>query len=824
MRTFVSQTALLTGDFGDFSGPFGGGKRLNFGVNLVETFGRKHLFFILRRLSLVVAGGCFVLALFSPVPASAEETNTSKISSIKFEGNKNVSNLILYGHLQEKEGDFFSIRRSRADIHNLFSMGNFTDVKLDVQPGPKPGEVDLVFKLVERPVVNQIIFEGNKKWGPGKFTEEMKTTPRAAFDQARVNGDLETIKKFYLEEGYPNVAVSSSTKPGSKPNSVDVVIQITEGNQIKVSAITVVGAQAFSDKKIMDQVKENRLGSNYKPDLLANDMKQVEFFYRDEGYLRAAVVDHQEKMVDAKRVAITITVTEGEKYTTGNIKFHGNVIFDDEDLMKTLALKTGETLRKKDLDEGARKMRTLYADKGYIYSIVTPNTSYDVDLKKADLSFEITEGNMAYVQDVKIVGNYKTRDYVIRRELAINAGDKFEASKIRLSAQNLYNLGFFDEVNPEVEPGDSPGKEVLAFRVKERKTGSISVGGGYSSVDGFVGNVKLEEANLFGKGQHVNLNVQFGASRTSFDAGFTEPWLFNTKTSLGVNVFDTTRVFTSSVLDSTGSNKLYTETQIGGSLSLGRRLSRYWSVYGTYSLQNIEYSDINPTYQVPGSSNYIQASTRMTSSFTPRLVYDSRDNYFDPTTGWKHQFSMQFAGGPLGADNNFVKAIGDSSCFVPLPGDFVLGEHVRVGAAQGFSFGSRGYTDVPLSEKFFAGGTDTIRGYNERSVGPITGGNALFVANTEIKHAIAGPLRGVLFFDVGGLWPALLDVGSNVPYQENVTNGTRIQMGFGAGIRLTIPGTLIAIRLDYGFPIATDLPASSAPPSGTLHFNLGDIF
>ncbi|HEY5038571.1 MAG TPA: BamA/TamA family outer membrane protein, partial [bacterium] len=366
-----------------------------------------------------------------------------------------------------------------------------------------------------------------------------------------------------------------------------------------------------------------------------------------------------------------------------------------------------------------------------------------------DMDFTVTEGQVAYVQDVKIVGNYKTRDYVIRRELAINAGDKFEAAKIRQSAQNLYNLGFFDEVNPEVEPGDTPGKEVLIFRIKERKTGSISVGGGYSSVDGFVGNVKLEEANLFGKAQHVNLDVQFGATQTSFDVGFTEPWLFNTPTSLGINLFDTKRTFTSTVNDPTTGNQLYDEIQIGGSLSLGRRLNRYWSFFGAYSLQDVQISNIGAPYTIVGTPSYIPQSNSTTSSFTPRLVYDSRDNYFDPTTGWRHQLSLEFAGGPLGFDNDFIKLIEDTSHFIPMPLGFVFGEHVRFGAAQGYWFPGKGFTDVPVFEKFFAGGTDTIRGYNERTIGPAAGGNALFVSNTEIKHTIAGPLRGVLFFDAG---------------------------------------------------------------------------
>jgi len=181
--------------------------------------------------------------------------------------------------------------------------------------------------------------------------------------------------------------------------------------------------------------------------------------------------------------------------------------------------------------------------------------------------------------------------------------------------------------------------------------------------------------------------------------------------------------------------------------------------------------------------------------------------------GWKHQFSIEFAGGPLGFDNNFIKLIEDSSHFISLPGGWVLGEHVKLGAGQGYWFAGKGYTDLPIYEKFFAGGTDTIRGYNERSVGPVNGGDALLVSNTELKHTIVGPLKGVIFFDAGNAWTSIWSL-----------NESQVQYGAGLGIRLTIPGTIMAIRLDYGWPIDSSLPIASAPPGGVLHFNLGNLF
>lgn len=774
------------------------------------------LFSGLRQLStaLTVFGLGLVCFSLTNLVMAQTATDSAKISSIKIEGNKSVSALVIYGHLEEKENDIFSLRRLRLDIHNLFSMGDFKNITVDAEPGEKPGQIALTFQIEERPIVKKIAFVGNKKWDVKKFSDEIKTALNKPFNQAVVNQDVVTVKKDYLDEGYSNATVSSESKENPANNAVEVTFLVSEGTQIKVGGIAVMGAQAFSAKKVADQFKDNHEGNNYKPEMMDSDIKAVEDFYHDEGYLKAVVLDHQEKMsLERKKVYVTVTVKEGVKYLTGKIQCQGNILYDDDEIIKQLNLKKGTVLRKKDLDDGLKRAKSLYADKGYIYSSITPDIQYDDDAKKADITLNVTEGQIAYVQDIKIVGNYKTRDYVIRRELAIKAGDKFEANMIRFSCQNLYNLGFFDEVNPDVQPGDTPGKEVLIFRVKERKTGSISVGGGYSSVNGFIGDVKLEEANLFGKGQKVNLDVELGASRSSLSLGFTEPWLFNTPTSFSVNIFDTTQVFTTAVVNPDGTNTFYTETQIGGSVSLGRRLSRQWSVFASYTLQNVDIYNVDPYYTTPGTAQYIQSSDSTTSSITPRIVYDDRDNAFNPTMGWKHQLSVEFAGGPLGFDNNFVKLIEDSSHFISLPAGFVFGEHVKLGVGQGYWFGGTGYTDLPIYEKFFAGGTDTIRGYNERSVGPVNGGDALFVSNTELKHLIVGPLIGVLFFDAGNAWTSLWSL-----------NESHVQFGAGLGVRLTIPGTIMAIRLDYGWAIDSNLPSTSAPPGGVLHFNLGNLF
>ncbi len=253
----------------------------------------------------------FNLFAQAPTPNSTPDT-MGKIAALKVEGNKNVSTLLIFGHLVEKEGDPFSLRKIRMDLHNLFAMGNFTDVKADIQKGTHPGEMVLTFKVEERPLVGKIVFRGNKKWDSHKFLEEMKSSPGDAFDPSKLNADKDGIRKLYQDEGYPTVLVDSTTQLDPQTNKMTIILDITEGDQIKVGYITVEGNKLFSSAKISNQFKKNREGEKYQPEALADDLKAVEDFYHNEGYLKAVVLSHREKLSAArKRVYFYITLQEG---------------------------------------------------------------------------------------------------------------------------------------------------------------------------------------------------------------------------------------------------------------------------------------------------------------------------------------------------------------------------------------------------------------------------------------------------------------------------------------------------------------------------------
>lgn len=724
-----------------------------------------------------------------------------QIEKIQLEGLKAVSEVFARGHMNTVEGEPFSLRKIRMDIVALMQTGEFEDVQVFVEKSNRD-RVNVIFYFKEFPRIGVIRFEGNEKKKDSKLLEKLLLKTGMPYDPVRWKQGFEEIRKLYEDEGYVQVRLETQEVFKEGENVVDLTLSVNEGIQMKIGNVRIEGIEDFSEKQLLGKMKNVKRGKKYRPEKLEDDLKTLETYMKDQGYLKAAVIGHRViKEPENGLVDIKINVFEGEPYHLGEVTFEGNSLFTEEQLRNAFMLKKGDLVKKKVWDETLAAMHTLYADEGYIYADLSPEYRYDTDAQRVDVHLRIREGDVAYVQEVKITGNYKTRDYVIRREILTKAGEKFNAEKIRASARSLYNLGFFEEVNPKVEPGEERGKEILVYNVKERKTGSIGLGGGYSSVDKFVGNLKFEEANLFGRGQRLLLEWEFGKRRNSYQISFTEPWLFNTRTSFGFDLFNTTRLL-----------EFWTEKREGGSLRLGRRLNRRWSIFGNYSYELVEISGVTGEFADPNSSQFIPESRDTTSSFTPRVVYDTRDNFFDPTTGWRHQLAIKWAGGILGADNNFYKIVGDFSRWVKVPVEkFVLGGHVQLGFAKGYRANGR-FTDVPTFDRFFLGGSDTVRGYRERKIPPVSGGRVLYVFNSELKHPLVGPLRGVIFFDAGGLWGDLKRVRNNLEY------------GAGFGIRLTIPGTVMAIRLDYGWPIHTQLDEGTAPRSGTLHFNLGDIF
>ncbi len=481
------------------------------------------------------------------------------------------------------------------------------------------------------------------------------------------------------------------------------------------------------------------------------------------------------------------------------MRIDGEKIFTEDEIKNRFESKETKIFNKTQFENDLNTIRAMYSEKGYIFAQSKDAYDFDDEAGEVAINLNIEEGTVAYVNKIKIRGNYVTKDKVILRELKVVEGEAFDSNKIRKSQENLYNLGFFDGIVLDTEQVDID-KLNIVFEVKERKTGTISLGAGYSSVEGLVGYVQLAQNNLFGEGKVFSADVQVGNQKQSWQLGYKDPWLFDTPTSLDTSIWNTNK-------QQGYNNQGYELDSYGFSLGGGRRLTDEHKVYLTYQYEKDKYLNVTDALKP-----YITKPESQVSSITPMYVFDTRDDVFDPGRGIYQNLSMQLAGGILGGDSNYIKALWDGRVFVPSFWKFVLGFHIKVGNAWGYNWQHYGDSNVPLTEKFYCGGTDTVRGYEERGLGPAEGGNFTIVTNIEYKlRLIDRVLSLVTFYDSGNSWKSVKDVDWQNPY---------LYPSAGAGVRFTIPGTVMMIRLDWGYA----LDPGKRVNGGKIHFNIGNIF
>ena len=418
------------------------------------------------------------------------------------------------------------------------------------------------------------------------------------------------------------------------------------------------------------------------------------------------------------------------------------------------------------------------------------------DEKKIDVALNIEEGGLTHINVINIMGNIKTRDKVIRREVKLLEGDIFNSRKIRQSYYNINNLGFFEEVNLDVQP--KPQKEMvdLVIKVKERMTGQMSVGGGYSSEDHFVGTAEIKLGNLRGLGQKLSISAELSSKRSTYDIGFTEPWLFDIPLSAGFDIYYVDKEYDT-----------FTKTAKGGDIRLGYPVADYTRLFGTYLYERINQKD-----DITSSDDVVNEDKSTTSSIRLTLVRDTRDNRFKPSKGSLNRVSFQLAGGALGGTNYFTKRIIDSGWHFPIWKQLVLSLHGKIGYASGYK-GRK----LPDFERFYVGGLSTVRGYEERSIGPKKprytgdpiGGNKLVVTNVEFNFPIYDIMRGVLFWDAG-----------NVFVEEEELFGYSLRQGVGVGLRFFTP--IGPLRFDLGWPVDRDKKYNNE--ASIFHFAIGTYF
>jgi len=725
-----------------------------------------------------------------------------KILDVVVRGNRRMEGAAILGATRIKPGDILDSDRTDADVRSIYRLGQFQEVQVSSEPGN--GGVILVYAVIEKPIVRDIRFEGNKELKQDKLLEGLPLRRNAIFSQKDLDRAVAKLKKQYQDEGYYLVVVEPLIEQRS-PTEYQVLFKVTEGKKIRISTINFEGNTAFSAGKlrgVMETKQEWFMSwltgaGTYKEEVLKNDALLIADHYMNNGYINVKVGEPVMKLADDQEsLLVEISITEGDQYRVGEVAFKGDILYPEHEIRKQLKTESGEVFSRANLRADIGTLTDMTADKGYAFNNVNPQTKADTDRKVMDLTFDIEKGDLIYIERISIAGNSKTRDKVARRELRLMEGDLYSATGFKRSKQNLMNTGYFEEANVATSKGSSGNKLNVNVDLKEKATGAFTIGGGYSSLDGLIFQGSVSQANFLGLGLKANASAAIGGKSNTYSVGLTDPYFLDSKWTLGLDIYRSERDYTD-----------YSRRLTGGDIKAGYPITDFIGTFWMYKYEikdiydpDIYYLDANAKY--PDSYPLGQTTT---SSIYASLTNNTTDFRFDPSSGWVNTLSVEYAG--LGGDNKYVREIFDNTYYHPLWWKFVVSGKVVVGAVQ------KAGGPIPIDEKFYLGGIGTLRGYSARTVSPknndvYVGGEKELFGNIEIKFPLLPEygIKGVGFFDYGNAWS-----GGFKPPQ--------MLMSYGGGIRWASP--MGPLRLEYGIPIN---PRPEDSKSGRFEFAIGSLF
>lgn len=740
---------------------------------------------------------------------------------------------VIRSALRLQRGQKLTAMDFKQALDRVWNLGIFDDIK--VLGMLRKDTVDILFVFKEAPRIKKFEIKGAKKVKGKKLIDTLnKVFKNKAATERNIFRMKKTIKNIYKNKGYLNTEINYEVKGPDKNGEVIIIFKVSEGEKFKVGFIDFKGNKVYSSatlKKILHTKEYKwylRLTSWYvfNEDKWKEDIKRVEKFYHDHGYPEAKVDSFSVYPLENGYMGIVVYITEGKKYRFGDVDFEGNEVFDSKTLEKRFksivfkkpgifdwlkykfwykaphALERG--LYSKEKFEMARaEVLGLYADSGYIYA----NIKYDE--KKTDgkinYNFNIKENWRVRVRFIEFVDNTRTYDYVMRREFLLFPGDYFSRTLLMRSLRNLYYLGYFENVLPDIRPipGDSQSIDLLV-KVKERPTGQISAGASYSQLEGLFGNLALQQPNLFGKGQYGEVRLEWGGYRKNFLISFREPWFLNGPTSLGGSVYYLTQYYFD-----------FWQRKVGISADVGRRIfGTYWGFSTGYKFERLQVFNINKKYQGQPFYDYWENRDALyMSSATGTAYYDSRDRIFNPISGLRVSYQLDLVGGPLGGNVNFLRHFPEIQYYKPFPffgGDKLINAfRFKGGLLNGLSTDK----DIPFFEYFLLGdvGFYGLRGYDLRSIGTkvgynVIGGKVFTVLTYEFRVRLNENLYLLGFLEGGNAWWELRTV--------DIKN---LKKSAGVGVRVNIPMLgIMGIDIGYGF----DEPSKGFRP----HFQVGATF
>lgn len=747
----------------------------------------------------------------APAPVSQEPT---VIRTVQVQGNQRVEANTVASYLLFARGDPYSAERIDMSIKTLYATGLFADVEID----PRDGNV--LISVVENPIINRVILEGNKSLKSDKITDEIEAEPRAIFTRSKVQEDVQRIIELYRQSG--RFAANVTPKVVQQPqNRIDLIFEITEGPVTGVKRINFIGNNEYSDSRLRGEIVTEQSiwykffssNDNYDPGRLEFDREQLRKFYTDRGFADFRVVSAVAELTpDQEDFYITFTLDEGEEYRWGDIQIETELETLNEDFLRRLVrIKEGDVYKASEVEDAIDTLTFAAGTSGYAFVDIQPDIKRNRADKTVDLVFNVVEGPRVYIERIDVVGNTTTLDYVIRRELELVEGDAFNRILLDRSRNRVRSLRFFEDVQITETQGSSADRAVVEVKVTEQPTGEVSFSAGFSSADAFLVDLSITQRNLRGRGQLMRFLIRASSNRREIDLRFTEPRFLGRNLAAGIELFDVTIDF----LDETG----FRQSRTGGQISLGFPLTENTSLTARYSLrtENIEIPGINCAAvlanPIQSQQNNLcqQEGKRLSSIGGLTFAWDRRNDPITPTRGFDVRFNQDFAG--IGGEVKYLRSDLQANFYRGIIKDVIASGKLYGGYIEGWggdnilvndrfykgSYDFRGYEPTGIGARVIQ--TDTLTGEVRR--GQSLGGNLYALAATEVSFPLFVPqLSGSLFAEAGTV--GLIDE----TFQFDVTDGNiRTQTIDELSIRTMIGASVYwespfgPIRFDFTKPI-----------------------
>jgi outer membrane protein insertion porin family len=768
----------------------------------------------------------FVFVLLVSQSAFPRDPAPRLIGAVEIKGNKKIESAAILQKIKSQAGSLLSPDVVREDIRSVFSLGYFESVDV-FEDEAQGGNVKLIFEVKEYPTISKIDYQGLDALDKDDIKEQIVQKEYEVLDRAKLQSSVEKLQQKYEEKGYYLADIRTEIVPDNKRNEAKVIFHVEENDKIQVKKINIIGNKVISaeDLKKVMQTKEGgpfswMTGSgSYREAVFERDIASMGFYYGTMGYVRARFGKPEVTVSpDKKWIYITFSVEEGAQYFVGKIDFTGELLFSRNELNEDLQLIEGEVFNTETLRRETLKYTDKYADLGYAFANVVPQFNFDDEAKTVGVNFEVDRGEKVYIGKITVTSNTRSKDKVVRRELQIHEGELFNGTRKRESRENVLRLGYFDSVEfHQSTSKDKPNVVDIEVKVKERSTGQLMISAGYSTGDaGFIASAQLSQNNFLGNGQTASLMAQMmtGRKQYEFSLNFQEPYVGHSLWSLGGSLYQLRRE--PAMPDMPVST--YREVRTGLETKLGHPIFDYTQMFLAYKL---EHSWVDPSTIIDQDIISKRSVNGYSSGVTASLVYDKRDDRFDPRKGLYWSLSEEYTG--LGGDRKYLKTSANVKYFHPLFWDFIFrinGTAANVAATTG--------EPVPTNELFALGGLYSLRGYDFLTVGPeasigvgpnginalspdaqrihreevakgnpgllgrkvVIGGHNQAYVNAEIEFPLLkeARIRGVLFFDAGNAWDDIDRI-----------RGAKVKMDIGWGFRWFTP--IGPLRFEFGYPI-----------------------